>query len=91
MYNSNIVYCLGMTFVSTVGPGSSVTTKPRVMQHITLVTNGDVPREGQLYNYDHMYYITERFSMKGHICYYIVVCVYVCVCISVSAHINVYV
>lgn len=35
----------GMTFVSTVGPGSSVTNKPRLMQHITLVTNGDVPRE----------------------------------------------
>ncbi|XP_046660202.1 forkhead box protein K1-like isoform X2 [Homalodisca vitripennis] len=29
----------GVTFVSTVG------SKPRVMQHITLVTNGDVPRE----------------------------------------------
>uniref|UniRef100_A0A1B6C9C9 Fork-head domain-containing protein n=1 Tax=Clastoptera arizonana TaxID=38151 RepID=A0A1B6C9C9_9HEMI len=34
-------------FVSTMSPGIALGGKSRVFQHITLVTNGDVPREGR--------------------------------------------
>lgn len=39
------IFVVGVTFVSTMGP------KQRV-QHITLVTNGDVQREGTLVQRD---------------------------------------